>query len=230
MALPFEKDNSRKYQCFVCGQSHSDFEKFKEHIKERHEQGREYVICPLEHCGAPVRDLKLHFRAKHPHTSMPKVSQVKAMIMKDVLPSGKVKTRKPTFREGYVISNKNGGREMHYRSGMECEIYECLESIPEVIRYDVEPFKDGIPYISPNDAQQHKYFPDLSIQFADGHIEVWEIKPASQTDLEINRAKWESANKFCEARGWDFIVITEVGLGKLRKLAKRNIALREAGA
>jgi hypothetical protein len=225
MPLPFEKDNNRKWQCFVCGHSHSDFESFKQHIIEKHQEGREFVVCPLARCGAPVRDLKLHFKAKHPHDPLPKSGPMKALIMKDQAPSGKVKTRKPQFREGYVISTKNNGKEMHYRSGLECEIYECLEAIPEVLKYDVEPFKDGIPYLYKG--KQHKYYPDLSIQFTDGHVEIWEIKPASQTDLEVNQCKWESATKFCEARGWDFIVITEVGLGKLRKLAKRNIALNE---
>lgn len=229
MPLPFEKkekdDGKRKWQCFICGQQHSEYEAFKTHILEKHEQGREYVVCPLARCGAPVRDVKLHFKAKHPTEKCPKIGQLKAIIWKDIAPTGKVKTRKPSFREGSILSNKNGGREMHYRSDMECEIYECLEAIPSVLRYDVEPFKGGIPYLF--DGKEHKYFPDLSIQFSDGHVEIWEIKPASQTDLPVNEAKWKSATVFCEARGWEFIVITEVGLGKLRKLAQREKALNE---
>jgi len=72
MTLPFSKDNSRKWQCFVCGKSHNDFESFKAHIIEKHDEGREYVVCPLERCGAPVRDGRLHFKHKHPNEKFPK--------------------------------------------------------------------------------------------------------------------------------------------------------------
>ena len=225
MGLPFEKDNKRRWQCFVCGKSHQDFEEFKTHVLETHEQGREFVICPLERCGAPVRDVKMHFKAKHPTEKCPVKGQMKCMIMKDITPKGKVKTRKPSFREGTMISHKNGGQEMHYRSAMECEFYECLEAIPSVLHYNVEPIKEGIPYIF--EGKQHKYYPDLSIQFTDGKIEIWEIKPASQTDLPVNNAKWRSAKLYCEARGWEFTVMTEVTLGRLKKLVRQARALNE---
>jgi hypothetical protein len=226
MTLPFEKDNKRKWQCFVCGKNHHDFESFKEHIVNSHEEGREFVICPLPRCGAPVRDVRAHFKAKHPTEGAPKTGQMKAMIWKDQTTGGKVKTRKPTFREGYIISTKNGGREFHYRSGMECEVMECLEAIPDVLAYDVEPFKPGIPYLYKG--EQHTYFPDLSVKFIDGRVEIWEIKPAAQTDLEVNECKWAAATKYCAARGWEFIVVTEVGLGKLKKMAKLAKALNES--
>ena len=226
MTLPFEKNNNvRKWQCFVCGQVHGDFESFKEHILEKHEQGREYVLCPISRCGAPVRDVRAHVKARHPTEKCPSTGQMKAIIWKDVTSTGKPKTRKPSFREGSIVSIKNGGKEMHYRSGLECEIYECLEGISAVVKYDVEPFKGGIPYLF--DGKPHKYFPDLSIQFNDGRVEIWEIKPASQTDLPVNEAKWKAATSYCNSRGWEFIVITEVGLGKLRKLAAREKLLNE---
>lgn len=223
--LPFVKNNNkRKWQCFVCGQSYTDFDGFKSHIIEKHEEGREYIICPLQRCGAPVRDIRSHFKAKHPSEQQPKNIQAKAMIWKDQT-SKNLKTKKPRFRDGYIISNKNGGKEFHYRSGMECEVMECLEAIPEIMAYDVEPFKKGIPYLYKG--KVHNYFPDLSIKFIDGKVEIWEIKPASQTDLEVNECKWAAANKYCEARGWEFIVVTEVGLGKLKKMAKRAKVLND---
>ena len=47
----FEKsDGKRKYSCFVCGKEHSDFEAFSAHITETHEEGREYILCPLGRC------------------------------------------------------------------------------------------------------------------------------------------------------------------------------------
>lgn len=216
--LPFEQEdkNARKWQCFVCGRAYPNFDDFKAHILEKHEQGREFVICPLERCGAPVRDVKMHFKAKHPTEKCPGSGQMKAIIWKDFSTTGKKKTRKPTFRDGSMFSNKNG-IEMKYRSGLECEFYELLEAIPSVMKYSVEPF--AIPYLF--NGEQHKYHPDLIIHFSNGETEVWEIKPASQTSLPINEAKWRSANQFCEARGITFVVQTEVALGKLRKLAQR---------
>lgn len=216
--LPFEKDNKRKWQCFVCGRNHTDYNSFKEHVLEKHEEGRDFIACPLERCGCPVRNLRLHFQAKHPDEPIPTGGPMRAIIWKDQTRQGKMKVRKPAFREGYMVSMKNHGKEFHYRSGMECEVYECLEVITEVLTYDVEPIKGGIPYIF--EGKQHNYFPDLSLHFNDGHVEIWEIKPASQTSLGVNEAKWAAATEFCAARGWDFIVITEVGLNKLKKKAK----------
>ncbi len=225
MTLPFQKDNSRKWTCFICGKQHSDFETFKQHIVDTHEEGREYIICPLERCAAPVRDMKLHFKAKHPTCSVPKSGQMKTIIWKDLGPSGKTKTRKPVFRDGYFISEKCGGKEMHYRSHFECEFYEVLEALPEVLNYFVEPIKDGIPYLF--EGKQHRYYPDIGINFETGRTEIWECKPSSQTDLPVNKAKWEAATHYCEARNWEFIVFTEQGLNKLKARVRREKALNE---
>lgn len=220
--FPFQKDDKRKYQCFVCGKSHVDFEEYKQHIISSHEEGREFVICPLSRCKAPVRDVRAHFRAKHkdvPEKDIPKNGQMKALIWKDQSKKdGKLKQRKPKFREGYLISNKNGGKEMHYRSGMECDVYECLEAIPDIIAYDVEPFKVQYTF----EGNVHEYNPDLRVLFADGHTEIWEIKPANQTHLPKNTAKWAACNQYCQARGYNFMVLTEVGMGKLKQQIKNQ--------
>lgn len=218
--LPFQKDNTkRKWMCFVCGREFEEYDAYKTHIVESHEEGREYVICPLVRCGAPVRDVRLHFKAKHPSETTPKIGQMKALVWKDhSTRTGKMKQRKPKFREGYLISAKNGGKEMHYRSGYECEVYECLECLPEIVQYDVEPFK--IQYFF--EGETHEYNPDLSVLFADGRVEIWEIKPSNQTSLPRNTAKWAACQQHCEARGWDFIVMTEKGIGKLKTAAKER--------
>lgn len=224
MSLPFPKnDNTRSYQCFVCGKSYKDFEEYKKHIIETHEEGREFVICPLARCGAPVRDLRMHFKAKHPtETNIPKTGQMKAVIWKDQSPKkgqdGKLKQRKPKFREGYLVSTKNGGKEMHYRSGYECDVYECLEALPEVLSYDVEPFKVQYSF----EGESHEYNPDLCVLFVDGHTEVWEIKPANQTHLPRNNAKWTACQQYCQQRGYTFMVLTEVGIGKLKIKVKNQ--------
>lgn len=216
MTLPFEKPdpNVRKYCCFVCGRNFPTLDEYKNHIIESHEEGREYVLCPLARCMFPVRDVRAHFRAVHRHEPMPKGKQMKALIWNDQSDGKNKRRKKPTFREGYFISEKNGGKKMHYRSGYECEVYEAIEKIPEIIAYDVEPF--CVEYYFKG--EQKKYFPDLSVHFSDGHIEIWEIKPGTQTDLEINLdIKWPACNNYCLIRGWDFKVLTEIGIGKLKK-------------
>lgn len=217
MSLPFPKDShERKYQCFVCGKNFLQYDEYKSHIIENHDEGREYVLCPLTRCQSPVRDIRSHFRAKHKDDPIPKSGQMKALIWKDQKKDGSLKTRKPKFREGYMVSNKNGGKEMHYRSGWECEVYECLEAFPDVLAYEVEPFKVQYTYLG----EIHEYNPDLKIVYDDGRIEIWEIKPANQTTLPKNNAKWSACNQHCESRGYQFMVLTEVGLGKLKQKVK----------
>jgi len=221
MTLPFNVPNKdkRKFQCFVCGVMFQDFLAFKNHIVVEHEEGRDYVLCPLPHCGAPVRDLKLHFKCKHSHTKMPKVAMTKAMIWKDISPkgrkSGKLKTKKPKFKDGWHESSKVA-KKLHYRSGYEKTVYECLDLDLDVLTYDAEPFE--VPYI--HKGKGRKYTPDIIVKFIDGHTEVWEVKPGTQTLLEVNQNKWRAADKACQHRGWQFKVITEKGIDVLKKKVK----------
>ena len=211
--LPFN-EQKKTYQCFVCGKEKEDLSSLKEHILKYHEKGREYLLCPLERCQSCVRDLSLHFKVKHPDDILPPDIQTRVLIWKD----HKRRRKKVSFKSGDLISIKNKGKKIHYRSGMELEIFKCLEIIPEVLSYHVEPFKDGIFYLF--EGKEHHYHPDLLIQYKDS-FEVWEIKPKSQTKLEVNEAKWGAAKVFCESRGYNFIVMTEQGLERLKKVASR---------
>ena len=89
-----------------------------------------------------------------------------------------------------------------------------------------------IPYISPIDNKQHRYFPDFLIQTLKGWFLI-EVKPLTQTrppkklvvenlNLKkkrryiksvqtwlVNEAKWKAANKVCEKKGWSFQILTE---------------------
>lgn len=208
--MDFGSHNKRKYQCFICSRSFSHYQEFKKHILDNHEEGREYVKCPLNRCQAPVRDIKSHFNAKHPKEKIPKNCQLSALIWKDF--SGRKKrTKKPKFRDGYLISVKNDGKPMHYRSGYEKVVYEKLEKLDEVVSYDVEPF--SVPYYF--NGKKHNYFPDVSILFDNGDIEIWEIKPSNQTHIEKNQAKWEACHHYCLNKGWQFKVKTEKGIEEL---------------
>lgn len=212
--LPFSKKDYKFYACFVCGCHFKTFDEFKEHMTSKHDEGREFIKCPL--CDAPIRDLNIHYRALHPRDTIPHGTQTKALIWRD-FSTGKKKTKKPNFHGGQFVSIKNDGQLLNYRSGWELQAYECLEEISEVLKYEVESLK--IPYYW--SGKWHNYYPDLLVHFTDGRSEVWEIKPANQTDLEQNHAKWDACGKFCLAHGYKFIVQTEQGI-HLLKMKKLN--------
>jgi hypothetical protein len=202
------KDSLRKWTCFVCGEEYENYEIYKDHIIATHEEGREYIKCPT--CEAPVRDMKVHFDAKHPNRVMPKGIQTRVTIWKDF--SGR-KHKKPKFKTGHFESKKNNNALLLYRSGYEKEVYELLERDRDVTAYFAESFK--VPYNFKG--KWHDYVPDLKIQYADGSVEVWEIKPVTQKNLPRNKAKWAAMQAHAEAMGWMFTVITEEGMNKLKQ-------------
>ena len=209
--------SKRKWQCFVCGKQYKDYEEYKGHILTEHDEGREYISCPA--CKAPVRDLKAHFRAKHRNRVIPKNMQTKVGVWHDFGPSGKKKkTRKPTFHQGEFESRKMNGALYHYRSGFERDIYGLLEQDRDVHAYHAEPYK--IPYH--HNGKWHNYIPDIRVEFIDGSVEIWEVKPANQTHYDVNKAKFAAAHNYSENLGWKFNVITEVGMGKLKTKINRQ--------
>jgi len=209
--------DKRKWQCFVCGHEFQEYQEFKDHIFAEHDEGREYVKCPLARCGAPVRDVRAHFKSKHPNDKVPKNCQLKASIWRDFNRNMK-KTKKPSFKEGYFTSIKNQNMKFHYRSGYELDVYEALEELNECVAFHGESFK--LPYFF--NGQEHNYTPDLSVQFNDGRVEVWEVKPATQTGLPKNKAKWAAAESYCKARGWVFAVKKEQDIEKLKMAVRRQ--------
>ncbi len=213
--LPFDngRESKKAWQCFCCGmETKEGYLQFKEHILLAHEEGREYLLCPK--CDAPVRDLRMHYKVHHKGWVLPAGLQHRATVWCDFAPGGKKKKKTSVkFREGSFISSKMNGAELYYRSGYEAEVYELLEQMPHVLSYKNEPFE--IPYMYLG--QWKKYRPDLFLKFSDDRTQVWEIKPATQTSLPINEAKWSHAHQYCLAKGWEFVVITETGIDKLRK-------------
>lgn len=214
--IDFE-NSTRKYQCFVCGQLFDTHPEFSEHLIEEHEEGREWVRCPLTHCQCPVRDLRAHFEAKHPSMPIPKNCQLRASVWYDQL--GKSRKKKFSFAEGNFISEKNGGKSMHYRSGWELEIYKILEQMGTVHSYQVEPFK--IDYFFRGKART--YIPDLLIHYVDNTQELWECKPRNQLRVPQVKAKKAAAEEFCTIRGISYKMITETEIKKMKK----DIDLRE---
>lgn len=211
---------SRKFICFVCGVPFEAYEEYRDHIISSHEEGREFVKCPLARCQAPIRDVRLHFKVKHPKESCPASGQMRAIVWNDQ--RSPKKKKKPRYAEGFVVSNKNGGKQMHYRSSWEKDVYMCLENIDNVIGYKVE----SLPVEYYWKGRRKRYFPDLLVEFADGKKEVWEIKPDNQKVLEINKAKWIACESYCEARKWCFRVIAESEIRQLKQQAKLEINMK----
>ena len=203
--------NEKKCTCFVCGQLFENYNEMKTHITTAHDEGREFVICPLQRCGFPVRCLRSHFKLKHPNEKIPQDKQMKALIWKDFKDKKKPKVKKH-FKEGFYESKKNN-KKMHYRSGLECEYYKLLELMNDVASYHEEAF--AINYMF--EGTEHRYIPDILVQYKDGKKELWEVKPKYQMKLPKNQAKWAAAKNWCEARNIPFIVYTEKGLLDLQK-------------
>lgn len=209
----------RKWQCFCCGKTCDTYEDYSTHIRDQHEQGREYLECP--DCKAPVRDLKMHYKAKHPKRMMPAGLQTKVIVWKDFRPGkdGKMKgkVKKVNARQG-VFTSVKCGRDFHYKSGLEEEFFNLLEQDVDVENFYYEPFK--IPYFWKG--EWHNYIPDLRINFIDNSTQIWEIKPENQLEFDQNKCKWAAANNYCANMGWEFIVQTQDVLDTFRWKIQRQ--------
>lgn len=139
---------------------------------------------------------------------------------------GKWKPRNPSKYRGDIHS-------ITYRSSWELKAFNWCDSRSNVLTWSSE--ETIIPYKSPVDGQVHRYFVDLkfTIRNADGTTTTYlaEIKPKKFTQkpttpvrkskryLEecimyaTNEAKWEAAKKFCDRKGYKFIILTEKELG-----------------
>ncbi len=111
-----------------------------------------------------------------------------------------------------------------YRSSWELSFMRFCDTNEHVHKWASEAVK--IPFRDPLTGKQTVYVPDFFIQYTDKlgkmHVELIEIKPASQTILERvgknkynqaqfvkNQAKWASANAWCKQNGIKFRVINE---------------------
>ncbi len=196
------KSKKREFLCFICSEDFDDYEIMKKHVFENHREGEDYVVCPK--CFCPLRDLINHYRLKHIGHQIPPNTQVRPVIMRDCF-----KNKKTKFKQGTFNSEKTK-RTIFFRSGLELKFYQKLEKNPKVKDYRVENIY--IEYFF--DGTKHTYIPDVLVEYVDGKIEMWEIKPKSQTKWPKNIAKWSAANVYCKTRNWEFIVMTENALRK----------------
>ena len=136
----------------------------------------------------------------------------------------------PKNPEKWILSSKGitQGRCIRYMSSWELKVMRFLDENRSILKISSEPF--AIPYISPKDNKEHRYFPDFIVKTKDSVFLV-EVKPFSQTQkpkqpkrlmqksreryideihtYEINQAKWKAAQELCEAKNMKFLILTE---------------------
>lgn len=137
------------------------------------------------------------------------------------------------YKTKYKIQNPSkyigDSKNIICRSLWERRVCRYMDENKNVIRWGSEELI--IPYYSPIDKKNHKYYPDFiaEIKSKDGDLKTYviEVKPKKQTKppkqpkrktksflnecitYTINEAKWKSARKLCQKKGWDFIILTE---------------------
>jgi hypothetical protein len=116
-----------------------------------------------------------------------------------------------------------------YRSGIELRLMKYLDSHPSILKWSSE--ETVIPYVSPKDGKYHRYFVDVkaTLKQKDESVKTYliEVKWSTATvppkapkkrtkrylreayDWMINQAKWEAAEKLCQKKGWEWLILTE---------------------
>lgn len=134
---------------------------------------------------------------------------------------------KPINSEKYV-----GQGYPRYLSSYELHLFRFLDRNPNVVCWGSENII--IPYISPVDHKGHRYFVDNFVVIKEGEVTkkyLIEVKPHKQTlppqphgnkkrstilyesaTYAVNQAKWKAAHDWCNARGFQFIILTEKDL------------------
>lgn len=105
------------------------------------------------------------------------------------------------------VNSIKGGR-MYVKSSYESKYVDILDSDPSVASFKYEPIR--IKYSHDNLIKN--YTPDFLVVFADGRIELVEIKPAKMIFLAKNQAKFEAAMSYAKDNSMEFRVVTEDGL------------------
>lgn len=119
-----------------------------------------------------------------------------------------------------------------YRSSWERIVFSYLDMNQKCIKWNSE--ETIIPYRSPLDDKQHRYFVDIKavFQLPDGTQKTYliEIKPYDQTQppkpnrnkkvlmesvatYQVNQAKWAAARRYCDEMGYTFLIMTEYEIG-----------------
>ena len=137
---------------------------------------------------------------------------------------GKYKVKNPSKYEGNPTN-------VIFRSLWERQFFRWCEDNTDVVKWSSESVV--IPYRCKTDGRMHRYFMDVKVKFKNGKTFLIEIKPEIQTQppkqpkrksqkylKEVmtyvkNTSKWDAAEQYCDARGWEFKIFTEKTLKSL---------------
>jgi len=117
-------------------------------------------------------------------------------------------------RGGWFYSQKNQ-KKLHYRSHLERDWYMLLEKQSTVMKYKTEPV--AISYVWKKII--HVYIPDLLVYYANGKVDLIELKPEFAWNNPQNKAKWLAAKVWCEKRRKRIRQFKVYGYNRLRRLA-----------
>lgn len=142
-------------------------------------------------------------------------------------------TYKGRFKPNNPAKYNGDATNIIFRSSWELRCMKYFDDHPGIVWWSSEEL--AIPYISPVDGRQHRYFPDfiIKVQKKDGTVMTYviEVKPYAQTQkpvqkkrttkkflaeaatYAINQMKWKAADEFCHTHGWKFQILTEKELG-----------------
>jgi TnsA endonuclease N terminal len=130
------------------------------------------------------------------------------------------------FKPKNPAKYKGDPTQIVYRSSWELSMMASFDTDKKVKCWSSE--EVVIPYTSPVDNRFHRYFVDFFVEYTDGRKKLIEVKPHAQRQppkrrpnqtertfvnevktYAVNQAKWESAKRFCDKRGWEFQILTE---------------------
>lgn len=134
---------------------------------------------------------------------------------------------KGVFKPRYPKKYRGNVSNIIYRSSWELRLMIFLDTEPLIEWWSSEEHVVMYTDHSTNPPRMRRYFPDFLVKKTMGDTFMIEVKPekevlppisrSKQTRAYIkeiktfakNNSKWESARRFCEQRGWKFLVLTE---------------------
>ena len=148
---------------------------------------------------------------------------------KPQLSSSGRKTHKGRFKPKNRSKYKGDASNIVYRSAWELRLMRYFDQHPDILHWGSEVLV--IPYEDPVSGRIRRYFTDFWIQKRnpDNSINTFviEVKPYKETlppsknqkntkryitecaTYETNCAKWSAAERYCNERGYRFVIMTE---------------------
>lgn len=133
------------------------------------------------------------------------------------------------FRPINPSKYKGNSAQIFWRSSWERHAMSFFDTNSSILEWSSEEI--FVVYFDSATNRKRRYFPDFIIKYQhrDGSIRtaMIEVKPACQVAPPVkkskitkrylnevktfatNTSKWDQARKYCEVRGWDFLILTE---------------------